>query len=156
GVAGRDHERPDLTGPRRGDLVDQDAARQLAEQLGIVADAAAVPPVLIAAESLDDAYHVDERVGEDHAAPAVEVPGDEVQHLECPRGERAVAAADHAPEGASAVGGGELARQAPYGVGVDAGARGRDLGGVRRDGGSQPRYVVHVAGEDGVGGETLV
>ena len=93
-VACRDDEGAHLSGPRRRDLVGEHAARQLAEDAGEVADAAPVLAVAVEAEAGDDVDEVDEALGEDRPARAVEVPGDDVQHLEAPGRQRPEAAAD--------------------------------------------------------------
>src|SRR5207249_9279318 len=112
-VARRDDEGAHLSGPRRRDLVGEHAARQLAEDAGEVADAAPVLAVAVEAEAGDDVDEVDEALGEDRPARAVEVAGDDVQHLEAPGRERPEPAAHDTPERARGRGARELPREAP-------------------------------------------
>ena len=91
-IAGDGDQRPQLARARRGDLLRQAAQRHLAEDLGRAAHPA--PPAMqLPARRLvgraQGAHRPRHGVGEQRAAGAVEVAGEDVEDLDQPRGEGA-------------------------------------------------------------------
>src|SRR5438093_12597280 len=93
-VARGHDERADLPVARGGDLVGEDAARQLAEDARVVADRAPVTAVAVEPELGGETREVDEVVGEDGAGGGVEVGGRDVDGVEGPRRDRREVPAD--------------------------------------------------------------
>ena len=89
-VAGDRHHRPDLAVAGSLDLLAHRGGRQLAGELRDLPHPAA-PDVVVAGPDDPPAHGVDGRLGEQHAALAVEVPGEQVQQVDRPLAHRAEA-----------------------------------------------------------------
>ena len=139
------HERADLALARRLDLLGEHDDGELTEVLGETAHPAAPPPELHAAAHAGRGVRAPAgcRRGEcEHrAALDVEVPGEDVDHIDQPRRERPVllgARADAAVDRGT-LGGGEVAGHPANRVGVDAADRRDRLG---REVSGEPLHVV--------------
>ena len=149
GVAGGRHERADLAGARRLDLLRQHGHRVLPAELGQAAHAAAA---LVEVPALPDAGgerdEVDRGPREHRATRTVEVAGDDVQHVQQPRREAAELLHRDADAAVRDRGlaRGEVARDLPDDGGRDAGGALDALGRERCD---ERAHVVEPVGERG-------